>query len=492
MRRRCLAILRIVVESSPGKYHRYILTESANLDQFEPVQQRLVDDFGSDRNAKDRSRVLRLPGFYHQKVNARKGLVGTPHMVRVIRQSGAPPLPWGEVLKRLPPVETATNATRPVLPAQPGTLPPAIADWAKNLSAAAPNEDQKADLWSALCAIPAADREIWVAVGMELKTIPDQEYGFQLFHEWSKRAPEAYRGEDDCRRHWKGFQPDRTGWRSVFAKAFGYGWINPKSTEGRAMAARDAPEIEYRDVVNCNPDTDEDLVDAYRKQERRKFNDKHGSLMIEGKAVVVYRQRNENTSQVETKFAIHAAISTHYSNRKLPEVVRPENRPAYVRWYRGVYKDWKYRHNRRTYTQPVFAPDPDRLATEAMPDSGGPYNLYVGANFEPAKGVCDLILGHIYNVWCRCDDETYWYVIRWMARMVQQPGTQGDTVIVLRSGEGGGKISFSTCSTTISARTPSCSRNPTTWQGSTITSPQRFLFSSTRPYGEGTGRSRVQ
>ena len=42
----------IVVESSPGKYHRYILTESANLDEFEPVQQRLVDDFGSDRNAK--------------------------------------------------------------------------------------------------------------------------------------------------------------------------------------------------------------------------------------------------------------------------------------------------------------------------------------------------------------------------------------------------------------------------------------------------------
>ena len=53
-----------------------------------------------------------------------------------------------------------------------------------------------------------------------------------------------------------------------------------------------------------------------------------------------------------------------------------------------------------------------------MPDSGGPYNLDGGADFEPAKGVCDLILGHIYNVWCRRHDETYWYVIRWMARMV--------------------------------------------------------------------------
>ena len=57
----------ITVESSPGKYHRYILVEDAPLDEVEAVQQRLVDDFGSDPNAKDISRVLRLPGFDHMK-----------------------------------------------------------------------------------------------------------------------------------------------------------------------------------------------------------------------------------------------------------------------------------------------------------------------------------------------------------------------------------------------------------------------------------------
>jgi len=50
----------IEVESSPGKFHRYILTEDALREEFESVQQRLVDDYGSDANAKDRSRGLRV------------------------------------------------------------------------------------------------------------------------------------------------------------------------------------------------------------------------------------------------------------------------------------------------------------------------------------------------------------------------------------------------------------------------------------------------
>ena len=76
---------QIVVESSPGKFHRFLLCKNVPLDEFESIQQRLVDDYGSDPNAKDRARVLRLPGFFHQKVNSKKGLTGTPFMVRVVK-----------------------------------------------------------------------------------------------------------------------------------------------------------------------------------------------------------------------------------------------------------------------------------------------------------------------------------------------------------------------------------------------------------------------
>ena len=74
-----------VVESSPGKYHRYIMVKDLPLGMFKPLQEVLVNEYGSDPNAKDIARVLRLPGFNHQKVNSKKGLVGNPHLVRVVK-----------------------------------------------------------------------------------------------------------------------------------------------------------------------------------------------------------------------------------------------------------------------------------------------------------------------------------------------------------------------------------------------------------------------
>jgi len=72
------------VESSPGKYHHYFLLSEATPEEFHELESGMVA-LGSDPNAKDISRVLRLPGFYHQKVNSKKGLAGTPFMVRMIK-----------------------------------------------------------------------------------------------------------------------------------------------------------------------------------------------------------------------------------------------------------------------------------------------------------------------------------------------------------------------------------------------------------------------
>lgn len=73
----------IAVESSPGKFHHYFRADGVTLEQFDQLMAHMVE-LGSDPNAKDRARVLRLPGFYHQKVDSRKGLIGTPFMVRVV------------------------------------------------------------------------------------------------------------------------------------------------------------------------------------------------------------------------------------------------------------------------------------------------------------------------------------------------------------------------------------------------------------------------
>jgi len=73
----------LVVESSPGHFHRYWLTaddwpadEQGRAD-FAAVMERMVASYGSDKNAKDISRVLRLPGFLHRKDATQPHMVGS-------------------------------------------------------------------------------------------------------------------------------------------------------------------------------------------------------------------------------------------------------------------------------------------------------------------------------------------------------------------------------------------------------------------------------
>ncbi len=66
----------IVVESSPGRYHAYWRVSDCALDACEPALKEIIGRFSGDPACSDRSRVLRLPGFLHQKHE--------PFMVRAI------------------------------------------------------------------------------------------------------------------------------------------------------------------------------------------------------------------------------------------------------------------------------------------------------------------------------------------------------------------------------------------------------------------------
>jgi len=57
----------IVVESSPGKRHLYWLTDELTIAEFASISKALAKAAGSDTNATDIARVLRLPGFEHRK-----------------------------------------------------------------------------------------------------------------------------------------------------------------------------------------------------------------------------------------------------------------------------------------------------------------------------------------------------------------------------------------------------------------------------------------
>ena len=71
----------VIVESSPGKFHGYWMTQNAPLDEYVPRMQALAAKFGGDMAVCNLGRVMRLPGFFHLKdapfksriVHSRKG-----------------------------------------------------------------------------------------------------------------------------------------------------------------------------------------------------------------------------------------------------------------------------------------------------------------------------------------------------------------------------------------------------------------------------------
>ncbi len=86
-----------IVESSPGNWHTYWLVDGLPLAQFEGVQRRIADMFGTDASVTDLPRVLRLPGFYHRK--------GEPFMVRVTQDNGGLPYGSEKILAAFPPLQ---------------------------------------------------------------------------------------------------------------------------------------------------------------------------------------------------------------------------------------------------------------------------------------------------------------------------------------------------------------------------------------------------
>ncbi|KFN51981.1 hypothetical protein N790_13245 [Arenimonas malthae CC-JY-1] len=79
---------RIVVESSPGKWHCYWPVADLPLDQFSRAQKALAAQFGGDPKVCDAPRVMRLPGFLHCKAE--------PQLTR-LASADPTPYTWDEM-----------------------------------------------------------------------------------------------------------------------------------------------------------------------------------------------------------------------------------------------------------------------------------------------------------------------------------------------------------------------------------------------------------
>ena len=214
----------VVVESSPGKHHEYILTDAALplAPEFESVMAEMVASYGSDPNAKDRARVLRLPGFFHLK----DGKV--PTLVRIV-QAGLR-YHWSAIVKAFC-TEAGTTSIQPRNRIQ-GKPPSGAAGIQSNLDSgssarAVPRvwfEDRPrvARLRTMhaidfLCMVKidgglwVDKRENWLKLGMALHaSCTNDPAALNAWKYWSKRSStwleDALVAEAECDRKWVSFK----------------------------------------------------------------------------------------------------------------------------------------------------------------------------------------------------------------------------------------------------------------------------------------------
>jgi hypothetical protein len=95
----------MVVESSPGRFHGYWFVTDAPLERFTEIQKKLVDQFGGDPQVIDKPRVMRLPGFFHQK--------GKPFLTKIIRDESVQQVSFLEFEKAFDFTNVQSNRTHP-------------------------------------------------------------------------------------------------------------------------------------------------------------------------------------------------------------------------------------------------------------------------------------------------------------------------------------------------------------------------------------------
>jgi AAA domain/Primase C terminal 2 (PriCT-2)/RepB DNA-primase N-terminal domain len=217
----------LVVESSPGRFHRYwLLAEPWPADErgradHAAVMERMIETYGSDPNAKDLSRVLRVPGFLNRKH-------GDPHQVRIVSSSG-----WrysrAEILAAFPPVEqikAKTKAKTKTNGATPHSKP-----------GRDDGEDQR--IRDALFSVDATKRHVWLTIGMAIEAHYGQA-GRALWDEWSLTAKDKHNPADQDRA-WDSFKGSGISIGTLFHYAKHGGWED--STKGlyEGWCRRQAP-----------------------------------------------------------------------------------------------------------------------------------------------------------------------------------------------------------------------------------------------------------
>lgn len=182
----------MIIESSPGKHHAYWVFNvgEISLTEFRPLQQRIAMALESDEKICDPSRVLRVAGFWHQKAEpflTNICHIGDYYTAGQVRKFVLSLTPKTKTEPDTPQVsqEYKTSHTLHL-----GEMPEHIKQAKQKTflwDALYASQSTATDIEAALSFIPNDDREVWLKVGMALKT-SDFENAYEIWCSWSNTS----------------------------------------------------------------------------------------------------------------------------------------------------------------------------------------------------------------------------------------------------------------------------------------------------------------
>jgi hypothetical protein len=89
----CALVPHAVIETSPCKYHAYWRVADCPLGRFKPLQRAMAERFEGDKSVSDLPRIMRVPGFYHQK--------SEPFLSHILELNDAPSYSVSEIVEGL-------------------------------------------------------------------------------------------------------------------------------------------------------------------------------------------------------------------------------------------------------------------------------------------------------------------------------------------------------------------------------------------------------
>ena len=159
----------------------------------------------------------------------------------------------------------------------------------------------------------------------------------------------------------------------------------------------------------------------------RMMNERHAIIgNIGGKCRVIEEVEDDIMNRSRLTISSFEDVRNRYSHLKVGVGQDKDGKTIEI----PLGKYWLAHPRRRQFDYMRFMPQGDRP---------GVYNLWRGFSVEPKPGDCSLFLQHIKENVCNGNEQYYDYYMKWMARAVQTPASQGEVAIVMRGGKGVGK-----------------------------------------------------